>query len=75
MHHHRHEPAFGNDAVMSKNEKANELTQETAPDLELPKEQAENIKGGMPQGPPNMPQGPPSIASRPNPMGPPWKKK
>ena len=64
MNHHRHEPAFGNDAVMSKNEKANELKREAAPDLELPEEQAENIKGGMPQGPPNVPPGPNTLPKK-----------
>jgi hypothetical protein len=50
------------------------IGEEPPADLDLPEETAAEVKGGMPQGPPNMPVGPPSIQSGPKPTGTPWNK-
>jgi hypothetical protein len=55
---------------MRKDEDAKKSPREAPADLELEEEQAANVKGGFPQGPPNFPQGPPQSPSK-FPSGPP----
>jgi hypothetical protein len=55
---------------MRKDEDAKKSPHEAPADLELPEEEAADVKGGFPSGPPQFPSGPPTSPSK-FPQGPP----